>query len=293
MTNRRGLPVHSRRARRGYALLSVLWLCVGLVALVTAISAATREMLNTSSNRSAKTEAMWSARACAAATRAHLTAELGPINADGRSADRLWATLDALVAAAPLPAEFNCRVAAFANGTRLDANDTDTRTISRFLERNGVRSAVADSITALIVAERPFETDEELTSRLEAHGLQALAEFFGVRVGPVAVNHAPAEVLAAFPGFTDEVIARLFVARSDGRRVETFLGLLDGLRADVRGPTEAALPSLMATVTLEPSQWTLIARSAAGQPAVSAVLELQVNHIGGHMVVSRTRSWFE
>lgn len=279
--------------RRGYVLISVLWLSVGLVGLATVVTAATRESMVTSNNRVAMTQATWAARACLATVRARLDAALNPRDADAATQARVWWRLDALVSAAPLPPESPCRVSATANGSQLDANVEDSSTLAGLFERNGLPRARSDSVVIWILGHRPFETEESLAGVLERHGVGAFSEFLGVGVGPIALNHAPPKVLVALPGFTIDVAERVLRDRRTGNRLDSFQALLDAAPLRARDSVEAALPLLIARVTLDASHWTVMARSTAGKPEITAVLEQQVRVLNGFITVSQTRSWFE
>lgn len=280
------------QARAGYALLAMLWLSMGIAALAFAISEAAREALATSRNRIAFAQASWSAHACMAYVHAAVAkAFLQQGDLVRAPAPLVWHRMGRTLLGTALPPALSCRVSVRAVGSRLDVNAADLATITRFLRRNGVPDARADSAARAVVAHRPFASLREVRMLEGFDGIAALDSLLDVDSGPVALNHAPPEVLAALPGFTTEAVQRVMEARARDLPFEGFLEVSRALSPAARDTFDLAMPSLVGTISFEPRAWAVTARSSAGRPPVTAVLELQIGHSEGRAGITRRRSW--
>lgn len=308
------------RSESGYALLGVLVICVGLAGLAFSISTAARGAMATSRNRIALTEASWTAAACLAHARAMIAETLQgePRSASGR-APGPWHRLDRTIGEAPALIDLPCTLSARAVGSRLDVNASDEGTLRRLL-REVMPGATADSAAAALAdwmdrddAARPLGVE---TAWYEAHvrpvpanapfidmeqvhlvrGLERVAgldSLLGLEPGPIALNHAPPQVLALLHGFTPETVARVLAARRRELPIRSFRELADGLSPSAAEALDAAAATLPGLAVLEPVAWVLAARSRRGTPPVTAVVELRLTRAGERTVVERRRSWIE
>lgn len=293
MIGRTGNRLRSLQARRGYALLSVLWLCVGIVGLASAISVTTRDALATSRNRIAITEATWSARACMAFALAAVERALHSQGGSREPAAVAWHRVEGTLATTALPQDLHCRLSASAIGSRLDLNAADSATVVRLLRSNGVRAALADSTTNALLLGRPYSSLSEVRAVGGLSGIANLDTLVAIGTGAVALNHAHQEVLAALPGFTPEAVERVGEARARGRPIQDFIELSRALSPPARETFDAALPSLLAMVVLEPVAWLVTARSSEGRPPMTVVIEVRIGQLDGRLGISRRRTWTE
>jgi hypothetical protein len=267
-------------ARRGYALLAVLWICAGVAALGLTVSGAGGEAIASSRNRIALTAAGWEAEACLALARARLLdlTRLDPA---------IWNRLDQAVRAGESRAR--CTLSARAVGSRLDVNAASQQTLAAVFRRVGILGASADSAAAAIAARRPFVSMRQVA----AAGFSSLDRVLDVEPGPLALLHAAPELLAELPGFGEEAVVRLVDARERGVPLRSFGAVSELLSPDSRDGFDRASAQLAGLVTLEPAAWVLTARATAGQPPVTVVVELRLGRAGDHTSVDRRRSWVE
>lgn len=272
--------------QRGYALLAVLWICTGAGASAFVVSAVAAEAMATSRNRIALTRASWTARGCVARLRTTLHAAL-------TSDARQWDHVDHLVRQSAVPERFACTFTAHAVGARLDINATPESLLTRLFTRSGLRPAAAESAAVAVAARRairPFDDMRELRSVRELARLTTLDSVLDVEPGPIALNHAPAPVLALLPGFTERTVTELLDDRLRGALITSFPQLNPLLSPDVP-EASARLPGI---VVLSPIAWTITVRSTLGHPPVTAVLEVRLAQGGGPTTtVVRRRSWTE
>lgn len=295
------------RGAEGYALLAVLWICVGVGALGIAIAAAARDSIARSRNRTALAQAEWVARGCLARVQARVAEALAP-PAVPRPADRAlpdaWNRLDSVVAPSPasVPSspEAECTVAARATGATLDVNAAPEPLLAAVLRNAGVPPARADTLAASLAdwrdaddepremgAERawyaarglapprnaPFVDRREIAL---ARGMaSAPADLFGVDGGGISIHDAPPAVLAALPGFGPEAVARAVALRRAGG-LDQYRTIADGLTPSASTAFMDALPQLVSLVTLEPTGWVVRAEARAGTPPVRAAAELRL-----------------
>jgi general secretion pathway protein K len=310
-----------RESARGYALLAVLWICVGIGGLTVLISAAAREAIQVSHNRVALTVATWNAAGCLAHAREVLAEAAAIANRPGSDgAEAAWNRVGETLQGSAPPSVFHCTLTAQPAGALLDVNASDEATLARLLRNAGMRGGQADSAAAALAdwmdaddAARPSGAEREwyranrravpsnrsFESVHELHlvrGLEAFPQLdsvLGVEPGPIALNAAVPEVLALLPGFTAEAVERVVGIRRGGSRVRSYAELPGLLSPDAGGAMERATARLLGATVLNPTAWVLTARSAAGTPAVTVVSEARVVGIGRGVVITRSRSWIE
>lgn len=116
--------------RRGYVLITVLWVIAGASALTFLAESAARESLLASANRRALTHAMWTAEGCVAVLRTRLDSSLTDSSA--------WDHVDSIVAGLPHP---SCVIVAEAGGAH---PDNDGRPDGRIPLNNAPLSVIAN-----------------------------------------------------------------------------------------------------------------------------------------------------
>jgi type II secretory pathway component PulK len=302
---------------RGFALVSVLWVVVGVSALAMVASLTAREAVQAARNRSSLLAAHWQAEDCVARARAAIAAVLADAGGEAGPGN-LWDELDQRVADATLLA--GCRVTLRAAGAGLDANRADEESLRRLLRFLEVPEAQADSLTDALLDWRDPD-DEPRPRGIEAGGYRALRlraprngpfadprEVLHVRgadrVGgidtlltvdtlPVPVNHAPLPVLAALPGLSSEAVAQIAALRVRGERMSGFAALQARISPAARQDLAARFPELARSTTMSPAAWTVTSRANSGTPAVTAVLEVRLVRAGDRAALVRRRSWIE
>ncbi len=280
--------------RDGYALLAVLWMCAGITALCGVVLATARTAVASSRNRVALAAASWSASACLAQGRAVVTEAL--LEESGMrtiSALRAWGRLDRILEANPAPRSYSCQVAAVAVGSRLDVNRADVATLARLYRGIGVPDKGADSAALALVSSRPFVDERQLRLALGDGTSSALGGVLSVEPGPIAINRAPAQLLALLPGFTAELVDRVIDARRRDAPVTSFLELSEGLSADGRDSLARVSALLPALITFEPRAWVITSRSTAGRPPVTAGVEVRLTRSGARTIVTRRKAWVQ
>lgn len=280
--------------RRGYALLAVLWITAGIGALTTLTTVAAREAIAGSRNRIGLTSALWRAEACLAHARTVLSRSLRQdVLGVPRSAGETWNRIDRVLAATPPPRQWECELAAEAVGSRLDVNAADRATLSRLLRELGMRPGRADSAGAEIMAARPFADARQLAAIAGMEWPVPPDSFLDVEPGAIAVNHAPPQVLALLPGFTDEAVERVMFIRERGALIGSLADIREGLTAEARDSFDLGSAKLLAVMAFEPGAWIVTARGTAGEPRVTMVVEHRLGRSAGTTVLWRRRSWIE
>lgn len=266
---------------------------MGVGALTFAIHGAARDAIATSRNRIALTQASWTAQACVADVRAVLSDSLETRARHGTgSALEVWSRVNHILGARGAGAS-PCDLTLRAVGSRIDVNAADEATLARLLRNVGLAPARADSAAAELARRRPFINVREL--RL-VRGLETVARLdtvLDVEPGAISLNHAPREVLALLPGFTEEAIEKVLDVRHRSASINTLHQLSEMLSPGARAAFDRAFPRLVSTALLAPPAWVVTVRSRAGTPTVTAVVEVRLAHGGSGTGIVRRRSWIE
>ena len=225
--------------RRGFALVTTLWLIVVLGTLTAAALAEARSAAAAHRNRVALRRAAWAREACLemllAAGPARLD-DLAPVDL-GRGA---W-----------------CSATIESPSARLNLNLAQPAAI-RIV-------AGSDSLAAAMLARRPFVALDQLSKvpGVDSATFARLAPQLTVRGdGRIDLNAAPAGVLAAIPGFGPAAVVHVLRLRAAGDPVRSLDALASRLARDDRRRLLAAYGEAAAAVTVGPSQW--IAHVEAG-----------------------------
>ena len=288
----------TRAPRRGFALLTVLWIMTGVAALGLGISIAGRASIATARNRIELARAAWRAEDCFERARAAIAESLRTPAADPRASREVWIRLDELVARSAVLAPCDGSVELAPASIALDLNDARASDLERVLGRLGIPGTRADSMIDALLdwrdaddvprangAERewyeragrslprngPFAHIDELARvrGFDARGppqgagnATSLSALFTVEPGRMVLDLAPVSVLAALPGFTEETLER--IAERRARRAEPLVELLalgGELSVASRDSLHRHYADLVGRVTIEPDAWILSARS--------------------------------
>jgi general secretion pathway protein K len=307
--------------RRGFALISVLWVIGAAAVLGLTVQIAARSALATSRNRAALTVGRWRAAECAARVRAAIASAFADASGptpSRRSGTDPWAMLDRAIADAPELFGLPCTAQLGAVGARIDVNAADADLLRRALVNAGVRETDADSLADALLdwrdaddvprdagAERGWYVDRhrvpprngpiasvaELRRIRGFERLGGIDSLFGVEPGRIAIDRAPIAVLAALPGVGAEAAARIAERRARGRPVGDLVSLGPLLSAEARALLESHGRELAAVAVQAPDGWVLTTRVAVGLPPVETTLELRFARGGRDVAVVRRREW--
>jgi type II secretory pathway component PulK len=280
----------AHKRHNGYVLLAVLWILVGIAGLAFAVGAAARGAIATSRNRMALTMAEWNAAGCLAQVHDMLAGMLRRQEREPTAGLRTtWSRLDRALDSSLAASAFPCRLSLHPAGGRLDLNATDSPTLAMVLRNAGMKSDQAESAAAVLVSRRPFVDLRQLHGLVELASLALPDSLLDVVTGPICINHAPAAVLAALPGFTETTVQELLDARRRGVLISGFHELTPLLSPDAPD-APAGLPGI---VVLEPTAWVMVARATEGEPPVSVAVEVRVVRSEAGVSLTRRRSWLE
>lgn len=303
---------------RGFALLAVLWVMVGVAVLGLAVSLAGREAVGSAQNRISLLRATWQAEDCVERARSAIAELLAEDSAQLHWADAGWSRLDHRVSGAPLLAAGRCDVRLQAAGTAIDVNSASGRVLHRLLELHRIPSTQADSLVAALLDWRDADTVARAGGAehptYEAAGLHPprngpladvrelrrvrgwmmlaqLDSLVGVEADRVCLNHAPLLVLAALAGFTGEAVARVAERRLRGHPLPDLASLAAELSRPARDSLLAHYPDLVAATTAVPDAWLIVSHAEAGSPPMRVTVEVRLVHAGRRAAVVRRRSW--
>jgi type II secretory pathway component PulK len=303
---------------RGFALLTVLWVMVGVAALGLTVSLAGREAVATARNRVDLTRASWRAEDCLERARSAIAGALiqeMPLRPGGEPS--VWATLDRVALTAPVVTAPGCELSVRPAGETLDLNAADEEVLRRLLAALRVPPARADSLVQALLDWRdpddkarpngaesswyrsehrhpprngPLADVRELSRVRGFETLDAAESVLGVEPGRVSLNHAPSAVLAALPGLTPEAVARIAERRARGLAIGDLLSLSGELSPAAREVLLARYPDLVRMTTPEPDAWIVRSRGQAGIPPITAWLEVRLVRAGSRAAVVRQRT---
>jgi type II secretory pathway component PulK len=302
------------RRRRGFALLTVLWVMTAGSVLAAAGVLAGRQGAHAARNRVNSARALWRAEDCLARAHATIDEQLSEARTpDAESAT--WRALDSLPPAPSLPMAEGCAVVLRAAGSTLDVNAAESEQLARlFTAAYGAPPAdgLVDALLDWRDADdepRPegAEADWYRTQRrhvprndsIAAVGelarirgfeeLAGLGDLLGVEPGRISIANAPAAVLLAVPGFTEETVAAILERRFRGEQVTSLLALAKSLSPRSADSLIARYPDIERLTALEPDAWILTSEGAVGDPIVRATIEVRLVRAGRRAVVLRRR----
>jgi general secretion pathway protein K len=313
------IPYSLASRREGFALLSVLWVLVGVSALALAANLSAREGVAAARNRADLARAAWRAEGCLERARAAIGDALLAHRNDGPGAS-VWGRLDREIAQSPVLRGSGCDLEMRAAGAALDLNAADDETLRRLLLALGRAPAQADSLVDALLdwrdeddAPRPFGAERDayraaglrgprngpLAHARELRGVRGWEALAGidsvldVEPGRVPVTHAPAAVLAALPGLGPEAAARAAEMRTRDERITDLAVLVGALSPTARDVAMRRFAGLAGALVLEPEAWIVTARGAVGAPPAVSVVEVRLVRAAERAAVVRRRTWTE
>lgn len=290
--------------RRGVALLTALWLVVAIAAVVLEFSLEAKERRQLGIDTAERGVARAAAAGALAVVQAKLDYALRnalvnrSANSTLRSADP-WLDVDTLYSGIYPIDSVNVQVRALDLGTQLNINtlsEAELRTFFSFVLGNFetsdklAQSIVdwrdADDIPRTLGAEKDqyvragmmmlpqngqFREVEDLLNvmNMTPEIYATVSPFLTVRGdGTVNLNTAPAAVLRALPGMTDEILGQILTLRSAGRRITSAQQVMQaatrGRTAAIQTAGQAAAQRLQARTSVDTRQveLTIIAKVA-------------------------------
>jgi general secretion pathway protein K len=308
----------ARRGRRGFALLAVLWIIACASMLVLGTSLVARQSISAAQNRVDMARATWKAEGCLEEARAVIAAAMSGRTADVMLQGVSWNTLDRAVARAFAVAPGGCEVRLRAVGTAINLAEADGELVRRILTEAVVPNNKIDSLVDALLdwrdaddvarphgAERnwyrargrhpprnaPLADVRELSRVAGFDSVSGLDTFFTTESGRISINHAPVVVLAALPGFSEEVAGRAAERRLRGIPVGDLLALSTELSPAARSALSARYTDLLALTTTEPDAWILTSTASSGGRGVSVTIEVRLARSGTRAAVVRRRTW--
>ncbi len=297
-------------------MLTVLWVLAAASTIALALALEGRDGVNASRNR-VNAERAW-ARANDCLSRARLAADavLAAYPDPGANA-AAWRNLGSLVAESGMPMGIDCTADFEAAGTRLDVNAADSAQCAAALGAAGFGAASEAMTSALLdwrggddsaraldaeadwytAAGRFAPRNGPLADVRELYRIRGfeyatgLDSVFTTEPGRIAINSAGPSVLAAVPGFSDEVIARVLELRARGTPVTDILSLAETVSTPASEALIAHYKDFATAATVDPDAWIVTASGTAGFPAVRSSIQVRLVHASIRAVVVRQRTW--
>lgn len=313
----------SELGRRGFVLLAVLWVMVGVSAVGLGLVLAARRAAGAARNRRAIVVARWAAEGCLNETEAIINDALHRA-ANVPSDSVVWSTLDLFspypASGATFVADTTCSATLRPAGTTIDANTADDTTLARLFAAAGLTESQADSVADAILdwrdpdqVPRPHGAeaawylahnrvpprDGPFADARELHRVRGLEQFagldslLGVDSDRVVLDRAPLPVIAALPGLDGEAIGRMADLRARGARTGGLLPFSSALSPVAKATLLASYAELARVTAVEPDAWIIVARGWSGIPRVTADVELRLVRAGSRAAIVRRRTWVE
>jgi len=306
--------MHDCTPRRGFALMTVLWVMTVAALVAAAAAARGRAAVSATRNRAELERAHWAALACASELRAAIDDALRAAASPIERAD-IWRTLDR---ATPDTRADGCSASLEAAGTRLDVNSASPEMLESLFATLGygdsaraMSSALADWRDSDDVAlaegaetewyaarhrhlprNGPIADLRELRRVRGFENANGLDSVLSVDPGRISLATASVPVLAGVPGIAREVAELLVTRRDAGLPVRDILAVLP----DVSSPSALAIEThyaeLARLTTADPDAWILRARGWAGEPRNLATIEWRLVRADARTIVAATRDDF-
>jgi general secretion pathway protein K len=300
------------RSRRGFTMLTTLWLLsVGSV-LAMAFALMGRDSFNATTNRVNLERARWGALGCARRAQAAIDEALGNTQ-NAQEAASAWRAVYTAIDASPLLP--GCDIAIEAAGSRLDLNGASDESIARLVSAvYGVGRADSmsdafgdwrdgDDVARPLGAEHAWYAAQSRVppSNAPLADARELAfvrgfEDFGVfdslvttEPGRVSLATARATVLQSVPGISMELADRI-VERRITAPITDLADMLPLVSEASAGELLARFADASRLTTPDPDAWILTARASAGLTPVAAQLEWRLVRAGHQVRVIRLRS---
>lgn len=297
--------------KRGFVLLTVLWVIIGIGVLAFTASFAAKSATYSAHNRIALSQAEWKARGCIERVRATAHDAMSSVSPD--AVIDVWDSLDRVITHSPLLIGTTCKVELTANSAGVDINTASEDQLFSWLQALGIYEYKADSMVSALLDWRDSdnishpngaESDwyrmnnrkQPRNDRLQApeellyvRGFEDFSDYlYMIRVNPgrMPLSHTPLEVLAAYPGFTSEVIANTALQRQRGERVRELLVLGANVSSSARDTLMAHYAELSRITTVETEGWIVRASTSLGDASqIEVSLSVRLARAGVRVAV--------
>jgi general secretion pathway protein K len=302
------------RRRRGFAMITVLWLMT--VASIAALAGvlAGRNGVNATRNRVQMERAFRQAMGCARRAQAVIDAVLRDAPSFDDAARR-WRRVDHEVAQSASTMVGGCELRLEAAGTRLDVNVASDEMMDHLLRALGHGDDAIEMVDALADwrdaddAPRPSGAERDwyasagrllprnadladIRELARVRGFENLARYdtvLSTAPGRISLATAPVTVLMAVPGFTRETAEWIVALRDAGTPLRDLLELPAMLSSTSRDAMLARYSEIARITTVDPDAWILTAHVESGLPASVVVLEWRLVRAGHRALVVRSR----
>jgi hypothetical protein len=281
--------------RRGFALLTVLWVLAlaGSAAMAAAVDG--RVAVDAARRRVAAMRGGWEARGCAAVIRARMAAALEE-SSDERQQRFAWRRFGGPASGELAPRSARCRVTATPLGERIDVNALSREQLAEVIAR-AEPGADASALARDILAARGRQPADAFASREELEAVPALRQWaslhaiLDIEPLPVALLHVSPRVLAALPGMSAEAVAHVLARRQRAPVVEDLHMLVASAPPTVRESMALAFQSLSLLAVVEPAAWRL--EVAVDEPSTGHVVRITqvLRRNGARVLVAREITW--
>lgn len=301
--------------RRGFAMITVLWVMTVAGVMATAAALAGRNTVHATRNRVQLERAFWAASGCAALAEAAIDDRLAEATSY-EDAGVIWRRLDRAVLPVTLPDPDACSVLLEAAGTRLDVNAASDEIIANLLHAMGYGGNAESLVDALAdwrdpdTVARPFGAERDWYIAAQRHpprdapladirelarvrGFESLAPFdtlLTVETGRISLATAPVTVLMSVPGFTRETAESIVAMRDAGTPVNDVISMLGGLSRTSADALLSRYADVVRLTTPDPDAWLLTVHAQVGQPRSIVTLTRRLVRSGRRAVVVQTRS---
>lgn len=299
--------------RRGFAMLTTLW--VMSVAAIIAMAAAVigRNAVSAGSHRVEMERARWIAAGCARRAEATIDQMLRDAVSAAEAAV-VWRTLDrAIASSATIGPE--CHVVLDAAGTRLDVNWASAEMLTTLFaltggsdEASSMSDAVVtwrDTTPSVAAAARAWYADQhrfaprsgpiaDVAELRRIRGLELGGEweqYLSVDPGRVSLATAPVAVLQSVPGITREAAERIVELHDAGTPIADLLEVTGSISEASTQALVARYPDAVRATTPDPDAWIIRSRVTRGSPAIDVLVEWRVIRTGRRCQVAYTRSY--
>lgn len=307
----------------GFALITVLWVLVGMTTIALMVVMGARRSVQASSNRMDLIRAQWHSEQCLSVVMAAIDGELGR-NADSANPTApAWRTLDAVVAADAAVQQVGCNVSLKPVGTAVDVNTAGREQLLLLFAAIGMRPEKSDSLADAILYWRgdstqvsdpeseeawyirhhdvlprraPLDDIRELQFvrgfRSALDSFPELASALTVEPGRLLADRAPRAVLLSVASLPPGAVPQLLKLRAGGNQIGNIRNLANWLPRPARDSLLGVDQELQKAFSSEPDAW--IATVTAGRndsSGVVTVVEVKIVRGAGHAAVIRRRVW--
>jgi type II secretory pathway component PulK len=301
--------------RRGFAMITVLWVITVAGVMATAAALAGRNTVHATRNRVQLERAFWAASGCAALAQAAIDDRLTEATSY-EDAGAIWRRLDRAIHPVMLPDPDACGVLLEAAGTRLDVNAASDELVANLLHAMGYGGNAESLVDALAdwrdsdTVARPFGAERDWYIAAQRHpprdapladirelarvrGFESLAPFdtlLTVESGRISLATAPVTVLMSVPGFTRETAESIVAMRDAAAPVNDVISMLGGLSRTSADALLSRYADVVRLTTPDPDAWLLTVHAQVGPSRGVVTLTRRLVRSGRRAVVVQTRS---